>query len=293
MASGQLFSAREFWSLTKQSFQAWNDDYASSMGAALAYYTAFSLAPVLILVIAVAGLAFGADAARGEIVSQLRGLLGDQGAKATEELLTSASKPGAGAAASAIGAVTLLLGATSVFAELQSDLDRIWRAPAIQHASGFVALIRARVLSFGMVVAMGFLLLVSLVIGAALSAAGRWGNTLFPAGAMILQVVNLAVGFGITVALFATAYRVLPRARIAWSDVWIGAIVTAALFTLGKYLIGLYIGLASVSSGFGAAGSLIAVLVWVYYSTQIFLLGAEFTWVFAHRKGSRVNQPAA
>jgi membrane protein len=263
------------------------------MGAALAYYTAFSLAPVLILVIAVAGLAFGADAARGEIVAQLRGLLGEQGAKAIEELLASASKPGSGAAASAIGFVTLLLGATSVFAELQSDLDRVWRAPAIKQASGFIALLRARVLSFGMVIAMGFLLLVSLVFGAAISAAGKWGNTLLPGSALILQVVNLAVGFGITVVLFATAYRVLPRARIAWSDVWIGAVVTATLFTLGKYLIGLYMGLASVSSGFGAAGSLIAVLVWVYYSTQIFLLGAEFTWVFAHRKGSRVNQPAA
>ena len=293
MRLGQVLSAREFWSLTKQTFQAWNDDYAPSMGAALAYYTAFSLAPVLILVIAVAGLAFGVDAARGEIVAQLRGLLGEQGAKATEELLASASKPGSGAVASAIGFVTLLLGATSVFAELQSDLDRVWRAPAVERASGFVALIRARVLSFGMVIAMGFLLLVSLVVGAALSAAGKWGSALFPAGAVILQAVNLAVGFAITVVLFAAAYRVLPRARIAWSDVWIGAIVTAALFTLGKYLIGLYMGLASVSSGFGAAGSLIAVLVWVYYSTQIFLLGAEFTWVFAHRKGSRVNQPAA
>lgn len=293
MGAGRVGSAREFWSLAKQSFQAWNEDYASSMGAALAYYTAFSLAPVLILVIAIAGVAFGADAARGEIVAQLRDLLGDQGAKATEQLLASASKPGSGAVASALSLVTLLLGATSVFAELQSDLDRIWRAPLIQHTSGFVALLRARVLSFGMVIAMGFLLLVSLVFGAALSAAGKWEGTLFPAGALILQAVNLLVGFGVTVALFATAYRVLPRARIAWSDVWVGAIVTAILFTLGKYLIGLYMGLASVSSGFGAAGSLIAVLVWVYYSTQIFLLGAEFTWVFAHRKGSRVNQPAA
>jgi membrane protein len=292
MLAGRVLSAREFWSLAKQSFEAWNEDYASSMGAALAYYTAFSLAPVLILVIAVAGIAFGADAARGEIVGQLRGLLGDQGAKATEELLKSASKPGSGAIASAVGVVTLLLGATSVFAELQSDLDRIWRAPAIPHTSGFIALLRARVLSFGMVIAMGFLLLVSLALGAALSAAGKWGAILFPGGAFVLQAVNLVVGFGITVALFATAYRMLPRARIAWSDVWVGAIVTAILFTLGKYLIGVYMGLASVSSGFGAAGSLIAVLVWVYYSAQIFLLGAEFTWVFAHRSGSHVNQPA-
>ena len=282
-----------FLALGKASVNAWVDDYAPSMGAALSYYTVFSLAPLLLIVIAVAGMVFGADAARGELITQLRGLIGEAGATAVQDLLVSASTPARSVLASIVGVVTLIVGATSVFAELQSDLDRVWRAPAIKQASGFIALLRARVLSFGMVIAMGFLLLVSLVFGAAISAAGKWGNTLLPGSALILKVVNLAVGFGITVVLFATAYRVLPRARIAWSDVWIGAVVTATLFTLGKYLIGLYMGLASVSSGFGAAGSLIAVLVWVYYSTQIFLLGAEFTWVFAHRKGSRVNQPAA
>jgi membrane protein len=284
--------AREFWSLMKQSIQAWSDDYAPSMGAALAYYTAFSLAPLLLLVIAIAGVVFGQEAARGEIIGQLRGLLGEPGARTIEELLTSASQPHASAVASLVGVVTLLLGATSVFGELQSALDRIWRAPPIQQTSGLLALLRSRLVSFGMVIAMGFLLLVSLIIGAALSAAGRWAGTMLPARTIVLEVVNLGAGLAVTALLFAIAYRMLPRARIAWSDVWIGAGVTAVLFTVGKYLIGVYMGRAGVSSGFGAAGSLIAVLVWVYYSAQIFLLGAEFTWVFAHRHGS-AQGPAA
>jgi membrane protein len=176
-----------------------------------------------------------------------------------------------------------------VFAELQSSLDRIWRAPALPQSSGVLVLLRARVLSFGMVVAMGFLLLVSLVIGAALSALNKWGGTMIPGGVTFLSVLNLAFGFGVTTLLFAMAYRILPRVKVAWADVWIGATVTAALFTIGKYLIGLYLGRAGVSSGFGAAGSLVVILVWVYYSAQIFLLGAEFTWVFAHTCGSRAG----
>jgi membrane protein len=218
------------------------------MGAALAYYTTFSLAPLLIIVIAVAGLIFGQEAARGEIVAQIAGLVGEQGAKAIEDLLASASHPSSSLLASAVGLATLLLGATSVFAELQSALDRIWRAPAIQSPSGVLGLLRSRLLSFGMVIVMGFLLLVSLVIGAGLSALGKWGVVFFPTSLIALQLLNLAVGFGVTTLLFATAYRVLPRVQIAWSDVWIGAIVTAALFTLGKYLISLYLGRAGVRS---------------------------------------------
>jgi membrane protein len=278
-----------YWPLIKSSLQAWYDDYASSMGAALAYYTAFSLAPLLLIVIGVAGLVFGREAAQGEIVEQLQGLVGEQGGKAIEDLLVNASRPGASLLASVIGFVTLLLGATSVVAELQSALDRIWRAPALNQTQGVMALIRSRLLSFGMVVAMGFLLLVSLVIGAALSALGKWTGTLFPAALIALQVINLVLGFAITTLLFATAYRILPRMKIAWSDVWVGAFVTAALFTIGKYLIGLYLGGAGVSSGFGAAGSFVVILAWVYYSAQIFLLGAEFTWVYAHSHGSRAG----
>jgi membrane protein len=280
--------------LLRQAAQAWNDDYAASMGAALAYYTTFSLAPLLIIVIAVAGLFFGREAARGEIAAELSGLVGMDGAKTVQELLKSASRPSDSLLASLVGVVTLLLGATSVFVELQSDLDRIWRAPALPPSSGgssVLTLLRSRLLSFGMVVTMGFLLLVSLVVGAGLSALGKCCESIFPASLNLMQAVNLAVGFGVTMLLFATAYQILPRVRIAWSDVWVGAAVTALLFTLGKYLIGVYLGRAGVSSGFGAAGSLVIILVWVYYSAQIFLLGAEFTWVFAHTHGSRVGTP--
>jgi membrane protein len=225
-----LLSARRYVQLFKKAVQAWNDDYAASMGAALAYYTTFSLAPVLIVVIAVAGLVFGQDAARGEIVYQLRGLIGDESAKAVQELLKSASQPGKSVLASVIGIVTLLVGATSVFAELQSALDRIWRAPALKKQTGIWSLLRTRLLTFGMVVAIGFLLLVSLALSAAVSAVDRWGGTLFPTWHSVLQVVNVGVGFALTTLLFAMAYRILPRVRIAWRDVAVGAVVTAALF---------------------------------------------------------------
>jgi len=292
-AAGQL-TLRDYWALVSASVRAWNDDYAQSMGAALAYFTVFSLAPLLIIVIAIAGLVFGPAAARGEIVAQLTDLMGRDSARAVERLLAASSDPAHGLIASLVGLATLLAGATSVFAELQSSLDRIWRVPAVPQTAGLFAMLRARLFSFGMVLAIGFLLLVSLVIGAALTAAGKWGGTLLPGALVALQAANIAVGFGITTALFAMIYRLLPRVRIEWSDVWIGATATAALFTVGKLLIGLYIGRAGVSSAFGAAGSLIVVLVWVYYSAQIFLLGAEFTWLFAHRHGSRRKEaPAA
>jgi membrane protein len=284
-----MVSPRSLASMAARSLKAWNDDYAPSMGAALAYYTAFSLAPLLLIVIAVAGLVFGQEAARGEIVLQLGGLVGEGGAKAIEGLLESTSRPESSLLASTIGFATLLLGATSLFAELQSALDRIWRAPALPPSTGLMGLLRARLLSFGLILALGFLLLVSLIVGAALAALGKWSASFFPAAVMVLESLNLLLGFGVTTALFAACYRILPRVKIAWADVWMGAVVTALLFTLGKYLIGLYLGHAGVSSGFGAAGSLVIVLVWVYYSAQIFLLGAEFTWVFAHSRGSRAG----
>lgn len=275
------------WSLTKTSFLSWRQDHASSMGAALAYYTLFSIAPVLIIVIAVAGFFFGAEAARGEIVEQLRGLLGDDGAAAVEGLLASASEPEEGALATLVSLALLALGATTVFAELQSDLDRIWRAPAAKPLSGVFAFLRARLLSFGMVLVLAFLLLVSLVVSAALAVLGKWWGGWFEGWAVLLEGLNFAVSFAITTGLFALIYKFLPRADIAWRDVWIGAAVTAFLFAVGKLLIGLYIGRSGVASGFGAAGSFVVLLVWVYYSTQIFLLGAEFTWVYAHERGSR------
>lgn len=285
--------------MLKAAVRAWSDDYAASMGAALAYYTAFSLAPLLIIVIAVAGLVFGEEAARGEIFGQIAAVVGTDGAQAIEGLLVGASRPASSTLAAITGFGILILGATSVFGELQSSLDRIWRAPTMKNSADLtglgtiLGLIRSRVLSLGMVIAMGFLLLVSLVFGAVLTALSKWGAADFPGTVVVLQWVNVAVSFGITLALFGAAYRILPRVRVAWSDVWMGAFVTAVLFTAGKYLIGLYLGYVGVSSGFGAAGSLILVLAWVYYSAQIFLLGAEFTWVYAHDCGSRADTPVA
>jgi len=274
------------WPLIKASVASFRKDYASSMGGALAYYTLFSIAPVLIIVIAVAGFFLGDEAARGEIFTQLQGLLGDDGAAAVQGLLESSSDPDEGLFATIASFLLLLLGATTVFAELQSDLDRIWRAE-LKPTSGLWSLLRARVLSFGMVLALAFLLLVSLVISAALSALGKWWGGWFEGWAVLLEAVNFLVSLAITTGLFALIYKLLPRVDIAWHDVWIGAIVTALLFAVGKFLIGLYIGHSGIASGFGAAGSFVVLLVWVYYSTQIFLLGAEFTWVYAHERGSR------
>jgi membrane protein len=278
------------WRLAKEAASSWSDDYAPSMGAALAYYTTFSAAPLILIVVSVAGLVFGQEAARGEIFAQLRGLIGEQGAVAVEGLLQSVSKPKDGALGTVIGIVVLLIGATTVFAELQDALDRIWRAPARTRSSGLWTLIRARVLSFGMILGIGFLLMVSLVVSAALSALGNWWAPIFGGWELLLQGVNLLVSFALITVIFALIYKIMPRARVEWRDVWIGASVTALLFSIGKSLIGLYIGRSGVTSGFGAAGSLAVLLVWVYYSAQIFLLGAEFTWVYAHSHGSRRGQ---
>jgi membrane protein len=281
-----------FMSLVVGSVKAWLDDFAPSMGAALAYYTLFAIAPVLIIVIAVAGAFLGADAARGQIVEQLGSLVGPDGARAVQSLLQTANQPARTAVASLIGVVTLIVAATSVFAELQTDLDRIWRAPAPTAGQNLIALVRTRVLSFGMIMAIGFLLLVSLVISAFLAAIGRLWGSWFAGWDITLQVVNVIVSLAVTTALFALIYKILPRVRVAWKDVWAGAAVTAVLFTVGKFAIGLYIGRAGISSTFGAAGSLVVIMVWVYYSAQIFLLGAEFTWLFAHRHGSRADRHA-
>jgi membrane protein len=287
---GNLMTGSGIWPLIKTSVVSWRQDHASSMGGALAYYTLFSIAPVLIIVIAVAGFFFGPEAARGEIVTQLRGLLGDDGAAAVQGLLESASEPEEGIFATISGIALLLLGATTVFAELQSDLDRIWRAEA-KPLSGLWSFLRARLLSFGMVLALAFLLLVSLVLSATLAALGKWWGGWFEGWAVLLEMLNFIASFAITMGLFALIYKFLPRAEIAWRDVWIGAAVTALLFAIGKFLIGLYIGRSGIASGFGAAGSFVVLLVWVYYSTQIFLLGAEFTWVYAHEYGSRRGTP--
>ncbi len=282
----------QIWPLLKDSVKAWVDDYAPSMGAALAYYTVFSLAPLLLIVIAVAGLVFGHDAVRGEIVHQLGGVMGRDGATAVQGLLKSASEPRQGFVSSVVGFALLIVGATTVFAELQSALDRIWRVPAAKKTSGLWNLLRTRFLSFGLVLGLGFLMLISLVISAALSVFGNWYGGVFRDWKVVLHIVNIVVSLVMSAALFAMIYKFMPRARIAWSDVWIGAAVTAVLFEMGKFLLGLYLGNAGVASGFGAAGSLVLLIVWVYYSAQVFLLGAEFTWVYARAHGSHAANVA-
>lgn len=277
---------RNLWLLMKQAISSWVADYAPSMGAALAYYTMFSIAPLLLIVVSVAGLVFGADAAHGEIVDQLRGLMGEQGAQTVQALLQQANKPTQGAVSTVVGAILLLVGATTVFGELQDALDRIWHVPK-RSSGGLWQLVCARLLSFGMILGFGFLLIVSLVFSAILSALGKWWGPLFAEWELLAQGVNFFVGFALTTAMFAMIYKIMPRAKIEWLDVWIGAAMTALLFNIGKLLIGLYIGKSGVASPFGAAGSLVVVLVWVYYSAQIFLLGAEFTHVYAHDYGSR------
>jgi membrane protein len=280
-----MLRLKEGWSLLKGAIRAWSDDYAPSMGAALSYYTLFSIAPLLLIVIAVAGLFFGDEAVRGELTATLQVLMGEEGARAVEGMIASASKPRDGLLAGAIGVLVLIVGATTVFGELQNSLDRIWRAPARAEIGGVWRLLRARLLSIGMILGIAFLLMVSLVFDAALQALGRmWGIGGWQAFA---QAMNTAVAFGLTAIVFALIYKLMPRAKIEWHDVWVGAAVTAVLFTAGKFLISLYIGRSAVASSFGAAGSLAVVMIWVYYSAQIFLLGAEFTWVYAHAHGSR------
>jgi membrane protein len=276
---------KQWFSLLRESVNSWSADYCPSMGAAISYYTLFSIAPLLLIVIAVAGFVFGDEAARGEIFGQLRGLLGSDGAKAVEDLLQAANRPGAGIVSAITGIAVLLLGATTVFNELQNALDRIWRAPAREKASGIWNLLRTRLLSFGMVLGIAFLLMVSLVVSAALAALGKWWT---PAGwEAVMHVLDILISFGLVTVMFALIYRIIPRAHVAWHDVWIGAAVTSLLFAIGKFAIGLYLGKSSVASSFGAAGSFVILMVWVYYSAQIFLFGAEFTWVYAHERGSR------
>ncbi|MDM0111012.1 YihY/virulence factor BrkB family protein [Variovorax sp. J22R133] len=272
--------------LCRKAVTAWIDDYAPSMGAAISYYTIFSLAPLLIIVIAVAGAIFGREAAQHQIVAQIGGLVGPNGAAAVEALLASASDPDKGLIAGAISAVVLLIGATTVFAELQSALDRIWHVPEKEKPSGVWAVLRARLLSFGLILGLAFLLIVSLMVSAALAAFDAWFGGLMPGWELLLQVVNVVFSFGIVTLLFAMIFKLMPTTPIAWRDVWIGAAVTSALFELGKLGIGLYLGKSGFTESFAAAGSLVVLIAWVYYAAQIFLLGAEFTKVYADEHGS-------
>lgn len=277
--------SRQIRYLVGQTFHHWLKDYAPSMGAALAYYSFFSMAPLLLLVVALAGLVYGQDAARGHLMLELSGLVGEDAARSIQAVVASARSPVQSWAAAVLSAGVVLVGATSVFAELQDAMDRIWRAPPRPNG-GVLALLNDRLLSFGMILGLAFLLLVSLVISAAVTAMGQWWGNAFGEWLALAQAANLVTGFAITTTVFAMIYKFMPRVRVAWRDVWIGALVTALLFSLGRYLIGLYLGRSGMASAYGAAGSLVIVLVWVYYSAQAFLLGAEFTWVYACTHGS-------
>jgi membrane protein len=285
---GPMISVKELGSLSKRAVGGWVEDRAASMGAALAYYTAFSIAPLLIIIITVAGLFFGRDAAQQAIIGEFQGLLGETGAAAISDILRSTGGIGGGIAAIVVGVAALLLGATTAFVELQDDLDRIWKAEP-RAGGGIVNLIRSRLLSLGMVLLIGFLLTVSLATSAAVAALG---DAMFADTAILLNVVTFVLSLAVVTVLFALIYKVLPNVDNKWENVWVGAAITAVLFEAGKFLIGLYIGKSSVASSFGAAGPFVVLMLWIYYSTQVFLLGAEFTYAHASRHDPRLRHDA-
>lgn len=268
-----------------ESLRSWVGHRGDSKGAALAFYTLFSMTPILLLAIVVAGYFFGAEAAQGEIVAQVEGLVGQNGAQAIQALLAAAQDPDSGLVATLVASVLLLVGATSVFAELKDSLDELWGVEKSRQ-SAFSVILRTRLLSFGMVLVLAFLLLVSLIVSAALAVLERYAGGILGSFASVLATSSSLISFGAIACMFAIIYKTLPDAPLTWRDVWIGAAFTAGLFSLGKFAIGLYLGNSGVASSFGAAGSLIALLLWVYYSAQIFFLGAEFTRHYALWFGS-------
>ena len=278
--------------ILKETYTGWSEHKDSRLAAALAYYTVFSLAPLLILVIAIAGTVLGEEAARGQVVDQLEQLVGTQGAEVIETVIAGAGKPGkaAGMLASAISLGVLIFGATGVFIQLQDALNTIWEV-APRPERNLKTFIFSRFLSFGMVMGIAFMLLVSLVISAALAFLSDFLGRLAPGIGFIWSIVNICISFGVITLLFALMFKYLPDVKIKWGDVIIGAVITASLFTIGKYLIGLYLGTSTFSSAYGAAGSLVVLLFWIYYSAQIIFLGAEFTQVYARHYGSKI-QPA-
>ena len=279
---------RLYVDLVKQSGVAWVEDRAPTMGAALAFYSAFSLAPLLIIVIAVAGAVFGVEAAAGVIAGQIAGLVGAPAAEAIQSLLKAAQETTTSVFATVVGLLTMLVGATTILVELQDDLDLIWKAPK-REGSSLSAILRARILSLGMILGVGFLLLISLVLSAAIAALEAYSESHFPGAALpLLHVWNPALSVGAITVVFAMLYKWLPNVPIAWKDVWMGAFITAILFTVGRFAIGLYLGRSVIASAYGAAGTLVVLLLWLYYSAQVFLFGAEFTCLYAtHRASSR------
>lgn len=274
---------RLFWAAVV----GWSKDDVPRLGASLAYYTLFAVSPILIIAIAIAGAVYGPDAVRGQIVAEIGQLIGKQGAEAVQALLQGAHRDTAGTFAVIVGTATLIIASSGAFLELQHALNTIFRVKTDPKKSGIQRLVLSRLRSFGLVVSIGFLLIVSLLVSAALTALSERIQRSMLGGPVVVQIINLIVSLGVMTLLFGLIYRVLPDVRLAWRDVWTGALVTALLFSVGKSLIGLYLGHSSVASSYGAAGSIVVLLVWVYYSAQVILLGAEFTRVYAeHRRGS-------
>ena len=280
---------REFWRLLRAAAEGWWNDRAMSLGASIAFFTVFSLAPMLLAAIAVAGLAFGREAAQGAIVSELGGLVGEKESSILETMIASASHMEAGIVGTVVGAATFLVLVTGAVIELQDDLNIIWKVTPKSY--GIRDFIRIRLLSLAVVLGLGFLLLVSLVIDAGLTAVGSYLESSFSGATAILKLLNAAAAFVIAVLLFAMIFKILPDVDLTWRDVWTGALVTGLLFTVGKSAIGWYLGSSNVASSYGAAGSLITILLWIYYSSLILLFGAEFTKAFAQTRGSQVGRP--
>uniref|UniRef100_B8HSD7 Ribonuclease BN n=1 Tax=Cyanothece sp. (strain PCC 7425 / ATCC 29141) TaxID=395961 RepID=B8HSD7_CYAP4 len=280
---------RDSLRLLKETFAEWNEDQVPLLAAALAYYTVFSLAPLLLIAIAIAGAVFGEQAARGEIIGQIQSLVGSQGAEAIQTMLQNAQKPESGGNwATIFGVITLLLGASGVFGQLQQALNTIWEVKP-KPGQGLRSFLQSRFLSFAMVLVMGFLLLVSLVLTAALAAIGHFFGNLIPGFMLLWQTLNFVISLVVITVLFAAIYKVLPDVKVPWKNLWVGAGVTALLFSLGRFLIGLYLGSSGVTSTYGAAGSLVVILIWVFYSAQIILFGAEFTQVYSKYRGEPIE----
>ena len=275
------------WELLKETISDWNEDKASRLAASLAYYTTFSIAPLLIIVIAIVGLVFGREAVQGQIETQIQGMVGEDSAELIQEMIQGAGNRTAGTIATVVGLVTLLFGATGVFAQMQDALNTIWEVEP-KPGRGLIGIVKNRFTSFTMVLGIGFLLMVSLVVSAGLAVLSEFLQGRLSDIAWLAQVASFIISFGVITLLFAMIYKFLPDVQIAWSDVWVGAAATALLFTLGKFLIGLYLGHSGVASSYGAAGALIVILLWVYYSAQILFLGAEFTQVYARKFGSHI-----
>lgn len=276
------------WQLLRKTYSKWNDDHAQGLGAALAYYSVFSLAPLLMIVIAIAGLVFGQEAAQGQIVGQIQGLVGEDSARAIQSMIEEARKPAGGIVATLIGTVMLLFGATGVFAQIQESLNIIWKVQA-KPQEGIWKTLKDRFISLLAVLGTGFLLLISLVISAGVSAAGSVLEHVLPGPEFLLQLINLSMSFVVVTLLFAMIYKLLPDKPISWADVWVGAGITSLLFEIGKFFIGLYLGKSEVGVAYGAAGSLVVILIWVYYASQVFLFGAEFTAVYAEYRVTRLD----